>query len=330
MLPENNPQNIYENLYQIGIYMFRKEKIDKYLNLQKIDSIDYTERSKTINWMTVISFYFRLLEKTLALAIECFDLYLQNFYSKKGPFEKINYEFLGLASLFMASKYEEIYPPSARVRKYNIKDFIIRGARRLLSHPDCPANNFEMIKDKIDCLKQILFKLESDILSSLEFNTSRILTIDFINYISFDAGFLVNSKEYNYCLYLLNICYYSRKLISLPKSLLAMSIVYFVGKIFAKEKYIKKGDNHFSLKIKEKMKNFEKINREFKSQFILKLDDNRETPQYNTLNTLKRIDSAETINLPDNRNILKNVANEVCFKINQIQSVAHLIFSGKI
>lgn len=70
------------------------------------------ERSKTIEWLTIISTNFNLLEKTLALAIECFDLHLQKRGVSLQPFE---YQFIGLASLFMASKYEEIYPPNAKV-----------------------------------------------------------------------------------------------------------------------------------------------------------------------------------------------------------------------
>ena len=80
-----------------------------------------------------------------------------------------------------------------------------------------------------------MFFYESEILSCLEFNTSRILTIDFLNYFAEDAGFNSKNKRYFYSLYLLNISYLSLKLRSIPQSLLAFSIVYFVNRIFAKD-----------------------------------------------------------------------------------------------
>lgn len=78
----------------------------------KCDFINFKERSKTIEWLTIIGVNFNLLEKTLGLAIECFDIYIQ---SKGDDVDVDDYQFIGLASLFMASKYEEIYPPTAKV-----------------------------------------------------------------------------------------------------------------------------------------------------------------------------------------------------------------------
>lgn len=124
---------------------------------------------------------------------------------------------------------------------------IIRGAKQLLSNPNCKANEMDSTISKIDYLKQRLFYLESQILACIQFNTSKILTIDFIHYFAFNTGFSPHSKELNFCLYLMNICYHSLIMQSLPKSLLGCSIVYFVCKIFGKEnmnfeKNMNKGD----------------------------------------------------------------------------------------
>lgn len=92
--------------------MFNKEKSDELMDNSKAHSVDLTERSRAIDWIIIISFYFKLLEKTIALAVECFDIYISKNQSSLDVRE---YQFIALASLFMASKYEEIYPPSAQV-----------------------------------------------------------------------------------------------------------------------------------------------------------------------------------------------------------------------
>jgi hypothetical protein len=101
-----------DNLFRIGVYLFNKDKQQQNVNLLKQNFIDFRERSKTIEWLTIIGVNFGLLEKTLGLAVECFDVYIQ---SKGGYVPPDDYQYVGLASLFMASKYEEIYPPTAHV-----------------------------------------------------------------------------------------------------------------------------------------------------------------------------------------------------------------------
>lgn len=81
-----------------------------------------------------------------------------------------------------------------------------------------------------------MFYYESQVLASLEFNASRVLTIDFINLFAFDAGFGQKDKRRYFALYLLNTSYLSPNLCSIRKSLLAFSIIYFVNKIFGKGK----------------------------------------------------------------------------------------------
>lgn len=97
------------------------------------------------------------------------------------------------------------------------------------------ALNIQPVSKKFEFLKKRMFYHESQILKCLEFNTSRILAIDFLNYFAEDAGFNSKNKRYFYCLYLLNISYLDPKLRSRSQSLLAFSIVYFVNRIFSKD-----------------------------------------------------------------------------------------------
>ena len=111
-LPSNSSQKVFTHLKKIGLYMFHKEKTQTKINLLFCNKINKKKRADTIDWISTISFNFNLLEKTLNLAVECFDYYL---YHNPHHLDPNEYSFLGLASLFMASKYEEIYPPNAQV-----------------------------------------------------------------------------------------------------------------------------------------------------------------------------------------------------------------------
>lgn len=168
---------------------------------------------------------YRLLEKTLALAVETLDVYLEHNAEKLSPEE---YPFLGLAALFMASKYEEIYPPTAQ-------QFIFRGARKVLSNPHCLAKDISPVTKKLEYLKKRMFFHEAELLRCLKFDTSRALAIDFLNYFAEDAGFNAPTKRYFYSLYLLNVSYLSPRLRSSSQSLLAFAIVYFVNRIFSRD-----------------------------------------------------------------------------------------------
>ena len=104
-----------------------------------------------------------------------------------------------------------------------------------MSNPKCLALNIEPVAKKLEFLKKRMFFFESELLRCLEFNTSRVLAVDLLNYFAEDAGFDFSRKRYFYCLYLLNISYLSLKLRSHSQSLLAFAVVYFVNRIFSKD-----------------------------------------------------------------------------------------------
>lgn len=131
-----------------------------------------------------------------------------------------------------------------------------------MQNPKFNFKNFDSEKQKMNLLRNQLFIYESEILDCLQFNTSRILAIDFLNYFIIDANIQQNSKMFHYCFYLLNIAYMSPQLQSISKSLLAFSIVYFVTKIFGQSsewpvqneiKFDSISKSVLNLKIKDKM-----------------------------------------------------------------------------
>lgn len=63
-------------------------------------------REILIDWMIDVHMSFELKEQTLHLALS----YLNEFESK-AVFSKEEYQLVGITCLWIASKYEEIYPP---------------------------------------------------------------------------------------------------------------------------------------------------------------------------------------------------------------------------
>lgn len=110
--PSSDPQKVCAHIKQIGMYMFSREKLQTRVGLAQSGRVDRRKRAATIDWMSTVASDFKLLEKTLALAVEVLDLFLERASERTEPDE---YPFLGVAALFMASKYEEIYPPNAQV-----------------------------------------------------------------------------------------------------------------------------------------------------------------------------------------------------------------------
>jgi len=74
----------------------REEQMD-------VSSVD---REKVIEWISEMQTRFKLRDETLYLAVNIFDRYLQT-----GQIKDNQYFLIGIASILIASKYEEIYPP---------------------------------------------------------------------------------------------------------------------------------------------------------------------------------------------------------------------------
>ena len=82
--------------------------LSNYMSLIQTD-INEKMRIILINWLIEVHFKFHLLNETLFISINIIDRYL----SQKNINRKY-LQLLGITSLFIASKYEEIYAPSAK------------------------------------------------------------------------------------------------------------------------------------------------------------------------------------------------------------------------
>ncbi len=75
--------------------------------------IDERMRSTLIDWLVDVHLEFKLVPETLYLTINIIDRYLA-----KAQVKRAKLQLLGITALFIASKYEEIYPPELK------KDFV--------------------------------------------------------------------------------------------------------------------------------------------------------------------------------------------------------------
>eukprot|EP00993_Chasmostoma_nieuportense_P001220 NODE_2119_length_1274_cov_21.291194_g2015_i0.p1 GENE.NODE_2119_length_1274_cov_21.291194_g2015_i0~~NODE_2119_length_1274_cov_21.291194_g2015_i0.p1 ORF type:complete len:298 (-),score=62.95 NODE_2119_length_1274_cov_21.291194_g2015_i0:356-1249(-) len=95
-------------------------------------------RAILIDWLVDVHLKFKLLPETLYLAVDIIDRYLD-----RNPVGRQKLQLVGVVSMLLASKYEEIYPPE-------VKDFVYIA-----------ANTYA--RDEI-------IRMERSMLQSLEFN----------------------------------------------------------------------------------------------------------------------------------------------------------------
>ena len=102
-----------------------------------------------IDWMVDVHASFQLKEQTLYLALS----YLNEFESKSASFSKEDYQLVGITCLWIASKYEEIYPP------------------RMSNYTEVTANTYTLGQMR---------RMEEKILEKLAFNLNHITMLSLL------------------------------------------------------------------------------------------------------------------------------------------------------
>ncbi|CAG2160868.1 unnamed protein product [Oppiella nova] len=144
--------------YSIEIHRYlmfyeRKQMADPYY-ISKQPEINAKMRSILIDWLVEVTEEYKLLDQTLFLAVNYIDRFLSLMSISRQSFQ-----LLGTAALFIASKYEEIYPPE--------------------------LSEFVYITDDSYTKQQIL-NMEKLILKALEFDVSAPTIYYFIDKFSTD------------------------------------------------------------------------------------------------------------------------------------------------
>jgi len=147
---EEDPQVVSDNVKHIYAYLRQME--DKFAipkDFLRNSSITPRMRSILINWLAQVSLQFKLLPETLYLTVEIID----RFLSHQGQLQYKSLQLVGVSSMLIACKYEEMYVPE--------------------------VNDFVFITDQAYDTKTILSK-ELEILKALSFNIGKPIALNFL------------------------------------------------------------------------------------------------------------------------------------------------------
>jgi hypothetical protein len=157
-------------------------------------------RAILIDWLVDVHLKFKLLPETLFLTVNYIDRYLDRV-----PVSRKNLQLVGVASMLIACKYEEIYAPE-------VKDFVF-------------------VTDKAYTKEEIL-DMESKIISALEFKLTATSSNRFL-----ERFLLINEsheKIVSLSKYLIELSLVEYKMLKYIPSLLASAALYLSNKIFKK------------------------------------------------------------------------------------------------
>lgn len=169
--------------------------------------LNETSRLKLVEWLIEMHAYLSLIPETLYLTISVVDRYMSVASNKD-----FSIQLIGVASLFIAAKFEEIYPPELR-------DFVF------------------ITKGK--CTKEDILRAESDILWKLDFNILVVSPLLLFNRFYFIAS---QSKEelkhsrmsqiYYLSNFILELCLLEYSMLKYSPSILASAALFVSRRVF--------------------------------------------------------------------------------------------------
>jgi len=195
-----NPQIPFDYLKEIHISLSQEEiqTPSFYGYMKKHTDINEQMRAILVDWIIEVHSKFNLKEETLFICVFIIDKFL-----KSDTIPRSKLQLLGVASIMIACKQEEIYSPS-------IKDFVF-------------------ITDNA-YTKQEIFEMEYHILKILEFNTVMPSSLRFYELIALDFNF--GFKQFNFGLYLLELYLIDYRMTKYLPSVIACTAAYIVMKFF--------------------------------------------------------------------------------------------------
>ena len=196
----SNPQMVDEYFDEIYKYLKSIENSDLpkenyMITVQK--DINEKMRKILLDWLIDVHAKFKLTTETLFLTINIIDRYL----SKKSIHRKY-LQLLGVTSMLIASKYEDIYPPE-------IKDFIYMTDNAYT--------------------KEELIKMENDILDKIQFNMTFPTSFRFLEI--FKKILKLKEIDYYRCRFLLEIALFDYNCCHFSQSLIAATTIFLNYKL---------------------------------------------------------------------------------------------------
>ena len=209
--PEIKNNNINTNNSQIPLEYFNnyletycKEektlefKIEPYFMKNQIE-INNKMRAIVVNWLIDVHDRFKLLPDTLFLGIIFFDRYMSQVTNIK----KEKLQLIGVTSLIIACKYEEIFSPE-------IRDFV------------CILDRTYEKEDLMEQENNMLKILKFEVIFPTSLRYYEILRIEFD----------IEEKYYNYGVYLLTLCLLDSRFSVYSQATIATTVCFFLKKMF--------------------------------------------------------------------------------------------------
>ena len=188
-----NVQNVDEYFDDICIELFKNE--EKYLvNPQYMSyqsDINHKMRAILIDWLIDVHLKYKLVPQTIYIAVNLIDRYLA-----KNDTNRAKLQLVGVTAMFIACKYEEIYPPE-------LKDFvyITDGAY----------------------VKADVLNMEYRMLKSLEFNVT--FPTQWSIFEIFRKKLDLNEKCFKLAWFLMELCLIDYKILKFKMSVIAASAI---------------------------------------------------------------------------------------------------------
>ena len=218
-IPKEYINTIYYNLLSEENNGISPQAKYNYMNDQS--EINERMRGILIDWLIEVHFKFGFTDETLYMTVSIIDRYLSS-----NQITKKNLQLLGITSLFISCKHEEIDVPK--------------------------INDFTYITNNAYDKNEVI-QMEDDILKFLKFNLLYPSPIKFFEYLSLHFNF--NKKMHMMGKYLMESFLLDIKNIKYKSSIIACACCYIVMKFFKISNYKDSYDKKFySLEINEKSK----------------------------------------------------------------------------
>ncbi|EGG21269.1 cyclin [Cavenderia fasciculata] len=190
----HDPQCVGEYVNDIFAYYRDKEIADRidgdYIHGQQL--INEKMRAILIDWMMAVHVRFKMISETFFLSVNIVDRYLSKVSIPVGKLQLV-----GITSMLLAAKYEEIYSPQ-------INDFIVTSDNA--------------------CTREEVLLMERNILSALQFHLTTTTPLHFLRRFSKAAG--SDSRTHSLSKYLTELCMLDSKLLKYLPSMIAAACIY--------------------------------------------------------------------------------------------------------
>ena len=193
-----NPQKVEEYFDDICKELINKE--DNYLPepdyMLKQNDINHRMRAILIDWLIDVHYKYKLIPQTIYITVNLIDRYLSINDTSRAKLQLV-----GITAMFIASKYEEIYPPE-------LKDFVYI------------TDNAYINKDVIN--------MEYRMLNSLKFDLTFPTQWSFLEI--FKKKLNLDNKTFFFSWFLMELSLINYKMLKFKMSLIAASAIYISSK----------------------------------------------------------------------------------------------------